>query len=46
MANSQFDTLKARYEKGTIAEPMLKKYVMVGRLTAEEYEAITGEKYE
>ena len=46
MAHSaQFDHLKERYESGRISISMLRKYVQGGRITAEEFEEITGEKY-
>lgn len=43
---SQFDTLKTRYEQGRISIDMLKNYVKVGRITAEQFEEITGQPYE
>lgn len=46
MASAQFNTLKKRYEQGRISIAMLRKYVLVGRITAEEFEDITGEAYE
>ena len=46
MAHSaQFDHLKERYDQGRISISMLRKYVTGGRITAEEFEEITGEKY-
>lgn len=46
MASSQYTTLKTRYEQGRISVAMLRKYVLVGRITEEEFEEITGEAYE
>ena len=50
MANTthspQFEHLKERYEQGRISISMLRKYVLGGRITAEEFTEITGEKYE
>ena len=46
MASAQFNTLKTRYEQGRISISMLRKYVLVGRITAEEFKEITGEDYE
>ena len=43
--SAQFETLKARWEQGRISEAMLRKYVEAGRITAEEFTAITGVEY-
>lgn len=40
--SAQFETLKRRWELGTITESMLRKYVKTGRITAEEFTEITG----
>ena len=42
---AQFETLKERWEQGRITEAMLKNYVKVGRITAEEFTQITGLSY-
>lgn len=41
----QFEHLKERFEQGRISISMLKKYVLGGRITAEEFEEITGKEY-
>ena len=43
---SQFDTLKKRWEQGRISIEMLKNYVKAGRITADEFEEITGQPYD
>lgn len=43
--SAQFEHLKTRYEQGRISDSMLRKYVIVGRITSKEYEEITGNKY-
>jgi uncharacterized XkdX family phage protein len=45
MASTQYNTLKTRYEQGRISIAMLRKYVLVGRITEEEFKTITGEEY-
>ena len=45
MASAQYSILKSRWEKGSISENMLRKYVKVGRITAEEFTEITGIEY-
>lgn len=44
--SSRFATLKARYERGGCTKEQLQRFVQLSALTAEEYEEITGEKYE
>lgn len=41
-----FEKYKERYDRGGCTKEQLKKLVVLGALTAEEYEEITGEKYE
>lgn len=41
----QFDHLMQRYDQGRISDSMLRKYVAVGRITAEEYKEITGNEF-
>lgn len=43
--SSQYEHLKERYEQGRISISMLRKYVKGGRITAEEFEEITGVEY-
>ena len=38
--------LKKRYDQDRISAEMLANYVKVGRITAEEFEEITGQPYE
>lgn len=46
MGNSaQYKNLKLRWEQGRISELMLRKYVQTGRITAAEFEEITGIAY-
>lgn len=45
MHSAQFEILKARYEQGRISKGMLANYVKVGRISADEYEEITGEVF-
>lgn len=40
--STQFEILKRRWEQGRISETMLRNYVKVGRITAEEFTEITG----
>lgn len=40
-----YKKIKARYDKGYIRTDQLKKYVELGVITAEQYEAICGEEY-
>ena len=40
-----FDLLKARYEKNFVRKDQLKRYVELGKITAAEYQVITGEAY-
>ena len=40
-----FDHLNERWTQKRISISMLKKYVLGGRITAEEFEEITGQKY-
>ena len=41
----QFEHLKERYEQGRISVSMLKKYVLGGRITEDEFTEITGQQY-
>lgn len=41
-----FKIVKKYYDKGIYSKADVAKFVEAGRLTAEEYEAITGEPYE
>lgn len=41
----QFDHLKERYDNGRISISMLRKYVIGGRITPEEFTEITGVEY-
>lgn len=43
---SDFERLSIYYEKGWANESQLQQYVKYDVITAEEYEAITGEPYE
>lgn len=43
--SGQYNTLKKRWEQGRITEDMMRKYVEVGRITAEEFTEITGIEY-
>jgi len=43
--SAQFDHLKERYDQGRISISMLRKYVLGGRITAEEFTEITGTEY-
>lgn len=38
--------VKRQYDKGTYDKDDVKKFVVAGKLTPEEYEEITGEAYE
>ena len=39
------ESLKRMYKKGTLTEEQIAERVTKGRISAEEYEYITGEKY-
>ena len=39
------ESLKRMYKKGTLTEEQIAERVTKGSISAEEYEAITGEKY-
>ena len=41
-----FEKYKKRYDRGGCTKAQLKRLVELGALTAEEYEEITGERYE
>ncbi len=41
-----FENLKRRYEKNWCRKDQLRQFVVLGQITAEEYELITGEGYE
>lgn len=41
-----FDTIKDYYDRGLWTKHMVKMAVVVGRITPEQYEEITGETYE
>ncbi len=43
--SGQYNTLKRRWEQGRITEDMMRKYVEAGRITADEFEEITGIEY-
>lgn len=43
--SAQYEHLKERYEQGRISISLLRKYVVGKRITAEEFEEITGEQY-
>lgn len=43
--SAQFDHLKERYDNGRISISMLRKYVIGGRITPEEFTEITGVEY-
>jgi len=44
--SQQFNTLYRRYNvEKSITKDMLRKYVKVKKISAEEFEEITGEKY-
>ena len=43
--SSQYYTLLERYDQGRISLAMLRRYVLVGRITAEEFAEITGKEY-
>ena len=38
-----FDSLKTRFEKNFVRKDQLQKYAEYGKITMEEYKAITGE---
>lgn len=40
-----FETIKKYFDKGLWSAAMVKNAVVKGKITAEEYEAITGEVY-
>jgi hypothetical protein len=41
----QFEHLKERFEQKRISVSMLRKYVLGGRITKDEFEEITGTTY-
>ena len=41
-----FEKYRDRYNRGGCTKEQLKKLVRLGAITADEYEEITGEKYE
>ena len=41
-----YDLVKEKYDSGKWTKAMLRALVAAGRITAEEFEAITGEVYE
>lgn len=41
-----FKTVKRYYDKGIYTKEDVAQFVVAGKLTAEEYELITGEPYE
>lgn len=45
MASSMYKVVKRYYDKGTYDKDDVRKFVVAGRLTEEEYESITGEPY-
>ena len=44
--SARFDTLKARYERDGCRKDQLAQFVQLEALAPDEYEKITGEKYE
>lgn len=44
--SANYEKYKGYYERGLWTKAMLKNVVAKGKLTAEEYEEITGEAYE
>jgi len=40
-----FATVKRHYEAGRYDDAAVEKFVVAGKITAEEYETITGETY-
>lgn len=46
MSQTNYEKYKERYDKGGCTKEQLKKLVIRGRLTPQEYEEITGEVYE
>ena len=46
MASTYFELVKRKYDNGEWTDKMLRALVKAGRITAAEYEQITGEKYE
>ncbi len=41
-----FEILKKRYEKNFVRKDQLQRYVVLGKITQEEYEKIVGKKEE
>ena len=46
MASEYYELVKEKYDTGKWSKKMLRLLVTNGRITAEEYEEITGEAYE
>lgn len=46
MASEYFELVKEKYDSGKWSRKMLRALVASGRITAAEYEMITGEVYE
>lgn len=40
-----FEIVKRYYDKGIYSKDDVKKFVKAGKITAEEYQEITGEQY-
>lgn len=45
MASEYYDLVKEKYDSGKWSQKMLRSLVAAGRITAEEFEEITGEMY-
>jgi len=45
MTTTWFDRIKDYYERGLWTKEMVRNAVVKGKITAEEYEIITGEVY-
>lgn len=45
MASEYFELVKEKYDSGKWGKKMLRALVAAGRITAEEFEEITGEAY-
>lgn len=40
-----FEKIKARYDKGWVTVPQLKRYVELGAITSTQYKEICGQDY-
>ncbi len=45
MASRIYNIVKRYYDKGTYTEDDVRKFVVAGKLTEEEFEEITGKPY-